>query len=87
MAEEIRGKLGDVIKRMGPPDSVTELYAVPASHKQDLDGADLACRHIADGTDTGDGFYVRRLGNGKTLAVCEKCNTHFEGGKAAGAGR
>jgi hypothetical protein len=87
MAEKVQGKLAEMVMQLGPPDSATELFAVPASHKQLLDGADFACRHIAkEGTGSGRGFYHIPLPDGSSMAMCADCYRPFQN-KAAKAGK
>jgi hypothetical protein len=80
MVENADKQLAELITQFGPPDGATELFSVPASHRASLDGADLACRHIAE-KGTGPGgvltvyFYTH---SGKLLAVCPACDNRFQ---------
>jgi hypothetical protein len=59
------------------------MYFVPASHREALDDADLACVHIAT---KGLGVRVVRYfrADDQKLAVCEACGAAIWAEKAAG---
>ncbi len=85
MAEDANN-LGELIAQLGAPDSATELFDVPESHRAHLEGAELACRHIAEQGTRGVPvvhFSSLRSPSGGPLArvrlaLCPACHNNFK---------
>jgi len=88
MAEKIPNQAADAIRRFDAAPGLG-MYLIPASHKADLDDADLACVHIASkGLGKGGGVRVVKYfhADEQKLAVCQACSQAIGMNKAAGAG-
>jgi hypothetical protein len=81
--ERVPRQLGDSIERFGLSDTGLGMYFVPASHKEELDDADLACVHIATGLGVRVVRYFRA--DDQKLAVCGTCSAVIRAEKAAGS--
>ena len=88
MAEKISNLVADAIARLDASSGLG-MYVIPASHKADLDDADLACVHIASkGLGKGGGVMVVKYfhADEQKLAVCQACSLAIDMNKASGAG-
>jgi hypothetical protein len=72
MAEKVDPLFAELVAKHGAPETITELCPVPASDKARLSGAELACRHIADGTAAGPRLHIVSL-RGRRTAACDTC--------------
>jgi len=86
MADKAPKQLTDEVVPFGQSDIGLGMYLVPASHRADLDDADLACVHIAekglggrDGVKTVQYFHA----DYQKLAVCQACGQAIAATKAA----
>ena len=88
MAEKMPNQVADAIARLDAASGLG-MYLIPASHKADLDDADLACVHIArKGLGKGGGVRVVKYfhADEQKLAVCQVCSQAIGANKTAGAG-
>jgi hypothetical protein len=63
------------------------LFPVPASHKEDLGGADLACEHIAKHKGGPQQVTVVRPQGSPVMALCGACAAHVPQGMQLFDGR
>ena len=83
--EKVKNHVADAITQFNAPATGLGMYLIPASHKADLDDADLAYIHIArKGLGSGGVRVVKYFhADEQKLAVCQACSQAIGANKGA----